>query len=75
MPFNVGGISVNRYIFDPSDWTNSRWITPLGSSGHPGSKHYSDQSVMWSNVEYIPQLWNWDDIVAQAESSQTLNPE
>jgi penicillin amidase len=74
MPFNVGGISVNRYIFDPSDWTNSRWITPLGSSGHPGSKHYSDQSVMWSNVEYIPQLWNWDDVVAQAESSQTLNP-
>ncbi|NQW18969.1 MAG: penicillin acylase family protein [Chloroflexi bacterium] len=74
MPFDVSGISVNRYIFDPSDWTNSRWITPLGSSGHPGSKHYSDQSVMWSNVEYIPQLWDWQEIAEKAETSQTLNP-
>ncbi|MFB3105121.1 MAG: penicillin acylase family protein, partial [Pseudomonadales bacterium] len=50
--FIATGMSVNRYIHDPSDWTNSRWIVPLGASGHPGSPHYADQAEMWSNVEY-----------------------
>jgi penicillin G amidase len=75
LPFNVSGLSVNRYIFDTADWTNSRWITPLGSSGHPGSPHYSDQAEMWSNVEYIPQLWDWNEIAARAEATQTLTPD
>ncbi len=72
--FIVGGISVNRYIHDPSDWGNSRWIVPLGASGHPGSPHYADQAQMWSNVEFIPQLWDWEQIQAEAESLQRLEP-
>ena len=68
------GISVNRYIHDPSDWTNSRWIVPLGASGHPGSPHYADQAEAWANVEYIPQLWAWDEIRREAESHQRLEP-
>ncbi|MCH8101912.1 MAG: penicillin acylase family protein [Chloroflexi bacterium] len=74
LPYTVTGLSVNRYIFDPSDWTNSRWITPLGSSGNPGSPHYADQAEMWSNVEYIPQLWDWDEIADRAETKQRLEP-
>ncbi len=68
------GISVNRYIHDPSDWTNSRWIVPLGASGHPGSAHYADQAETWANVEYVPQLWDWDEIRRDAESHQRLEP-
>lgn len=67
-------MSVNRYIFDPSDWRQSRWIVPLGASGHPGSPHFADQGKMWSDVETIPQLWDWDDIVSTATTRQTLNP-
>ena len=74
LPYTVTGLSVNRYIFDPSDWTNSRWITPLGSSGNPGSPHYADQAEMWSNVEYIPQLWDWDEIADRAATKQRLEP-
>lgn len=55
--YNITGLSVNRYIHDPSDWRKSRWIAPLGASGHPGSPHYSDQAALWANVETIPQLW------------------
>ncbi len=73
-PFAVTGLSVNRYIHDPSDWSKSRWIVPLGASGHPGSPHYFDQAEKWSNVEYIPQLWDWDTIAQQAESRQRLLP-
>ncbi len=67
-------MSVNRYIHDPSDWRNSRWIVPLGASGHPGSPHYADQARAWADVETIPQLWDWDDIIDAAETQQSLLP-
>lgn len=70
--YNVAGTSVARYIFDTSDWENSRWIVPLGSSGHPGSSHYGDQAEQWSNVEYIPMTYDWQKIAADAESHQKL---
>lgn len=67
-------MSVSRYIHDPSDWRNSRWIVPLGASGHPGSPHYADQAGLWADIETIPQLWDWNDIVDAAETQQKLNP-
>jgi penicillin G amidase len=67
-------MSVNRYIHDPSDWRRSRWIVPLGASGHPGSPHFADQAALWADVQTIPQLWDWDDILASAETQQTLQP-
>ena len=72
--FVATGLPVNRYIHDPADWTRSRWIVPLGASGHPASPHYADQARMWARVEYIPQLWDWDQIASQAESLQRLDP-
>ena len=72
--FVVTMLSVNRYIFDPADWRRSRWIVPLGASGHPGSPHFADQAHLWANVETIPQGWDWDDISAAAETRQQLLP-
>ena len=60
--YNVVAASVNRYAHDPSNWENSRWIVPLGSSGNPGSENYFDQLDLWANGDTIPQLWNWDEI-------------
>lgn len=72
--YTVSGLSVNRYIHDPSDWRNSRWIVPLGSSGHPASPHYADQAEMWADVEFIPQMWDWEEIEVKAETVQSLKP-
>jgi penicillin amidase len=72
--FALVSLSVNRYIADPADWRRSRWIVPLGASGHPGSPHYADQATLWSDVKTIPQWWDWDDIVAAAETRQQLLP-
>lgn len=72
--FVAGLMSVNRYIHDPADWRRSRWIVPLGASGHPGSPHYADQAQLWSDVESIPQLWDWDDIVQSGKTAQKLTP-
>ena len=72
--FVLTALSVNRYIHDPADWRRSRWIVPLGASGHPGSPHYADQAALWADVETIPQLWAWEDIAAAAETTQRLLP-
>jgi penicillin amidase len=72
--FVLTSVSVNRYIHDPSDWRRSRWIVPLGSSGHPGSSHYADQAALWAEVQTIPQLWDWEEIEATAETRQQLLP-
>jgi penicillin amidase len=65
---------VNRYVHDPSDWRNSKWVVPLGASGHAGSKHYADQQKLWADVEYVPMLWDFEQIAREAESAQRLVP-
>ena len=38
-PYIVTSASMARYVFDTANWDNSRWVVPLGASGHPGSPH------------------------------------
>jgi penicillin amidase len=66
--------SVARYVFDLSDWDQSGWIVPLGSSGHPESPHYTDQQDDWAAVRLQPMLYTWARVEADAESRQTLEP-
>ena len=70
----VGGLSVLRYSFDLGDWEKSLWAVPLGSSGHPGSAHYHDQSETWRKVEMIPMQYDWERIAAHREGHQVLSP-
>ncbi len=70
----VTSLSVARYSYDTSNWDNSLWVVPLGSSGHPGSPHYFDQSEAWRRVEMVPMRWDWDAIIANSETHQTLEP-
>ena len=73
-PNTVTSLSVARYSYDPSNWENSLWVVPLGSSGHPGSHHYFDQSETWRQVKMIPMGYDWDAIAASCETEQTLEP-
>ena len=70
--FKIVAASVNRYAHDPSNWENSRWIVPLGSSGNPGSKNYSDQLELWSEGKTIPQLWNWEEIISTCTEQKLI---
>ena len=70
----VTSLSVARYSYNTSNWDNSLWVVPLGSSGHPGSPHYFDQSEAWRRVEMVPMRWDWDAIIANSETHQTLQP-
>ena len=73
-PFVAKNVSVARYVFDPADWDNSRWIVPLGASGNPGSPHYRDQSPNWAGLKLAPMSYSWDSVVADSEGHQTLRP-
>ena len=73
-PATVTSLSVARYSYDPSDWENSLWVVPLGSSGHPGSPHYADQSETWRQVKMIPMGYDWGRIEASCETKQPLEP-
>ena len=68
----VTSLSVARYSYDTANWDDSLWVVPLGSSGHPGSPHYYDQSETWRKVEMVPMRWNWNTIIANSETHQTL---
>ncbi len=73
-PYTISGTSLARYVFDTAAWDNSRWIVPLGASGHPGSAHYADQTPIWAAVDLVPMTYQWDAIEAGAESHQRLKP-
>ena len=58
--FEITGTSVARYVWDTADWDNSRWIVPLGASGHAASPHYADQGPIWADVDLVPALYSRD---------------
>ena len=71
----VTSLSVARYSYDTANWDDSLWVVPLGSSGHPASPHYHDQSETWRMVEMYLMRWDWDAIIADSETHQSLQPE
>jgi penicillin amidase len=73
-PATITSLSVVRYAYDLADWDRSLWVVPLGNSGHPGSKHYRDQSETWRQVQMLPMLYTWDRIIAESEARQRLEP-
>jgi penicillin amidase len=72
--FTITGMSVNRYCFDPFDWDRSGWVVPLGACGHPGSPHFADQRIPWSEQRLLPMRYSWDAVMADAAEQQRLEP-
>jgi penicillin amidase len=72
--YTVGSSAVARFVFDVSDWQRSAWVVPLGASGHPGSRHYTDQAATWAAVQLYPMLYDWAQINAEAETVQCIEP-
>jgi penicillin amidase len=71
--YGLTSTSVARYVFDLGDWERSAWVVPLGSSGHPGSRHYADQVQAWARLELSPMLYDWTRVARDAESHQVLD--
>ncbi len=74
MRFAVTAASTARYAFDLADWDRSGWVVPLGSSGHPGSAHYTDQMEGWTDGRLFPMIYSWDRVIDEAVSTMELVP-
>jgi penicillin amidase len=50
-PFAVTSIPAMRFVTDVGNWDDTILVLPIGQSGRPWSRHYSDQISSWLNVE------------------------
>lgn len=64
-----------RILLDMSEIENSISINPTGQSGNRFSKHYKDQSPLFVNGEFRPQLMNREEIEKQSPEALILIPE
>jgi len=67
-------IASYRQIIDVGDWDQSRFVIPLGQSGHPMSAHYDDLLPLWNEGRYVPMVYTEGAVRAAAWSSLTLRP-
>lgn len=51
---NVASYVSMRHITVPGDWDKTSLVIPLGQSGDPGSKHFTDQFDAWRNGRIQP---------------------
>jgi len=51
-PFKVNHGPSQRHVYDIFQWDKSFSVIPTGNSGIPASKHYCDQTDLYTNGEY-----------------------
>ena len=63
-----------RMVVDLDDLDASTWITMTGTSGHPGSAHYTDQFGPWADGRTFPWPFSREAIEESAVRTATLRP-
>lgn len=64
-----------RMVVDLADLDVSTWVTMTGTSGHPGSVHYTDQFDAWAAGETFPWPFSLDAVHEASVRELTLRPE
>lgn len=72
--FNVIASPAVRTVIDLGNMNEAQSINPTGQSGNVLSKHFADQSEMFTNVEFRPQLIDKKGITQHTQSTLTLSP-
>ncbi|HEX6324508.1 MAG TPA: penicillin acylase family protein [Vicinamibacterales bacterium] len=67
-------IASYRQIVDVGNWDASRFVIPLGQSGHPMSAHYDDLLPLWNEGRYVPMAYSDAAVRAAAWWTLTLRP-
>ena len=68
--FAVTAAASMRMVVDLADLDASTWVNLTGSSGHPGSVHYTDQFAAWAAGEAFP--WPYSPQAVQEASAREL---
>jgi penicillin amidase len=67
-------VSSYRQIIDLAGADSSRFVIPMGQSGHVWSDRYADLLDRWNNVEYIPMRFSRLAVDEAAASTLVLKP-
>jgi len=73
-PWEVSYGPSTRRIIDFADPQQSRGINPVGQSGVPFDRHYSDQAAAYAVGGYMQQYLAENDVVVNTRSTLTLQP-
>ena len=73
-PYEVVAGASERHIFDLSNWDNSVTVIPTGESGQPASPFYCNQSDLYIDNGYHPDLFSIENIKKNAEFTCILSP-
>nr|WP_242496398.1 penicillin acylase family protein [Xylanimonas protaetiae] len=63
-----------RMVVDLGDVDASTWVTVTGTSGHPGSRHYTDQLRAWVEGRTFPFPFTRDAVERAGKDVLTLTP-
>jgi penicillin amidase len=72
--FETDWLPSMRMLVDMADLSRSRSTHTTGQSGHTDHPHYDDMIPLWLNGEYSPMNWTTEQVEADAETTQILNP-
>lgn len=72
--FTVTASPSMRMVVDLADLDRSTWVTMTGTSGHPGSAHYTDQLGPWAEGETFPWAFTETAVRAASANELTLRP-
>ncbi|MBC7292424.1 MAG: penicillin acylase family protein [Actinotalea sp.] len=72
--FAVTAAPVIRMVVDLGDLDASTWVTMTGTSGHPGSVHYTNQFGAWAAGETFPWPFSRQAVAEASDHELTLRP-
>ncbi|MBD3851752.1 MAG: penicillin acylase family protein [Acidobacteria bacterium] len=73
-PFVVNAIPAMRFVADVGNWDDTILVLPVGQSGRPWSRHYSNQISSWLNVEAVRFPFSREAVEAAAAVRIELFP-
>ena len=57
-----------------ADWDTATWVAATGMSGHPASRHYTDQLAAWAGGEQYPWPFSADAVGEASVATLVLQP-
>ncbi|MEK1906603.1 MAG: penicillin acylase family protein, partial [Pseudomonas sp.] len=73
-PWSVVYGPSTRRLIDLADGAHGLGINPVGQSGVPFDKHYSDQAQAYISGQYLPMLYDEAEVQADSHETLLLNP-
>ncbi len=73
-PFAVNAIPAMRFVADVGNWDDTVLVLPVGQSGRPWSRHYSNQISSWLKVEAVRFPFSREAVDAAAKVRIELFP-